>query len=414
MSEKIYIYALCDPRTHEVRYVGVSKNPQKRYYQHVNIKVIKKENTHKCNWIKNVLSFGLKPSLSIIDIANKFNWKEKEQYWIGMFPNLTNSAVGGNGGIHNDCNLKGEKHPSAKFNIKQVKLIIDLYRYTNLSCEDISKYTKTSKGSIQSIVSGKTWKTLSGGKITSLFDKQKYFYGENSHLTKLNCEKVKLIVDLYKYTNLPIKKISTLSGLSVGCIEGIVRGKTWVNITGGELISLFEHYRPKTKNINEEIKQLVLTDIKENDFYLKEISVKYDISVETVRRIKKNNNVFKRKFKHPNSILTDKNVEKIIELYKHTNLSCSDLSIIFKINKSTIKNIISGKQWVNVNGGKRTKSFFKKRKHYSFNSKLNVKDVIEIKDLINHGIKLKDIAKQYNIDQSIIGKIKNGKLWKYV
>jgi hypothetical protein len=43
MSNLTFIYALCDPRTLEVRYVGKADNPYKRYCRHL----IDKENTHK-------------------------------------------------------------------------------------------------------------------------------------------------------------------------------------------------------------------------------------------------------------------------------------------------------------------------------------------------------------------------------
>lgn len=47
-------------------------------------------------------------------------------------------------------------------------------------------------------------------------------------------------------------------------------------------------------------------------------------------------------------------------------------------------------------------------------SKLTLLEVIEIKKLINNKIKLKDIAKQFNVHPNTISEIKRGIKWKHV
>jgi group I intron endonuclease len=96
MEDTIYIYSLIDPQTNEVRYIGKSINPKRRYYEH--IKYVNNNNSHKSNWIKKILSQGLKPRLEIIEECDLGNWETREKYWISQYFNLTNGTDGGEDG----------------------------------------------------------------------------------------------------------------------------------------------------------------------------------------------------------------------------------------------------------------------------------------------------------------------------
>jgi hypothetical protein len=69
-----FIYALCDPRTLEVRYVGKSNNPYERYCQHL----VEKGNTHKCFWISTLLKVCLNPILQILEQCDISEWEKRE------------------------------------------------------------------------------------------------------------------------------------------------------------------------------------------------------------------------------------------------------------------------------------------------------------------------------------------------
>ena len=86
-----YIYCLKHPLTNEIRYVGKTTSPKRRYKEHI-YKLNKSD--HKTNWVKLLLSAGLKPVMDILEECTD-NWDEREKYWITQFNNLTNLTDGG-------------------------------------------------------------------------------------------------------------------------------------------------------------------------------------------------------------------------------------------------------------------------------------------------------------------------------
>jgi hypothetical protein len=98
MSAQWFIYALTDPKTEAVRYIGYTANPKKRLYQH--IYHCNGKDSHKNSWIKKLLSEGNSPNLVILERGDG-PWQEREKYWIQHYRNLgvrlTNSTNGGDG-----------------------------------------------------------------------------------------------------------------------------------------------------------------------------------------------------------------------------------------------------------------------------------------------------------------------------
>ena len=105
--EVTFLYALVDPFTGEIRYVGKSNRPKKRYTAHLR----DKSKTHKANWIRSLLGFGAKPILKILKRVEYSQWQDKEKQYIKMFSNLTNFTEGGEGGITFKINpMLGKTH----------------------------------------------------------------------------------------------------------------------------------------------------------------------------------------------------------------------------------------------------------------------------------------------------------------
>lgn len=97
------LYALVDPRTEEIRYIGKTiQSAEKRFRDHIS-DARQNFNTHKCNWIRSLLDQDLLPILMIlrndIELEDHLNTEEISMIAfcreIGM--RLVNSTNGGDG-----------------------------------------------------------------------------------------------------------------------------------------------------------------------------------------------------------------------------------------------------------------------------------------------------------------------------
>jgi len=199
MEDKVFIYALVDPRTNEIRYVGFAKNIESRYREH--IRETKRYSTHKVNWLKQLLRNGLEPIRVFLDEVPAEDWSLCESAWIvyGLeqgWP-LTNMTLGGDGCLgrrhsektklrislsnkgrqslegtknpfygkrHNEVTkrrisnkLSGENGVNAKLDSQEVVEIRKLYKTGNYSGADLGRLYNISRSQIYKIVSGKQW-----------------------------------------------------------------------------------------------------------------------------------------------------------------------------------------------------------------------------------------------------------------
>ena len=95
-SELAYIYALTDPDTGEVRYIGKANSPKKRYLQHCSPGG-DRGNTHRHTWLRSLAAKGKRPGVMILEACLTRDWREAEVEWIasGIGTRLTNGTPGG-------------------------------------------------------------------------------------------------------------------------------------------------------------------------------------------------------------------------------------------------------------------------------------------------------------------------------
>lgn len=105
--ETTFIYALKEING-EIRYVGKSDDPKRRFRQHKSN--ARKEKSHKVSWIQHCINNNIEIELIILEEVLYNNWQEREIYWIEQFQNLTNHDKGGRGGkpikymlTYNEC-----------------------------------------------------------------------------------------------------------------------------------------------------------------------------------------------------------------------------------------------------------------------------------------------------------------------
>lgn len=96
VGSRAYIYALIDPRTDEVRYIGKALRPTERFSGH--IRDCRKH--PRTQWIQGLRRNGLVPKLSILEGPCE-DWSTAEKKWIAHYlsqgARLTNLTDGGEG-----------------------------------------------------------------------------------------------------------------------------------------------------------------------------------------------------------------------------------------------------------------------------------------------------------------------------
>jgi len=158
---KTFIYALKDPNTNKIRYVGKSNNPVKRLYDHIHSCYI--THTHKNKWIQSLLKENKKPIVEILEEVNILEWQFYEKYWINKLKKegekLTNIDEGGNGLEKHSFNtkekmkLRHKEFPNYNKCRDKIYLIAkeDLYQkyiVENLSINDCKIFFNTSASTI--------------------------------------------------------------------------------------------------------------------------------------------------------------------------------------------------------------------------------------------------------------------------
>lgn len=100
MKRTTYIYSLSYPEGN-IRYIGKTNIPKNRIRNHIYEAKRNKWNSHKNNWIKQLLSEGNKPIFNIIEEVDYEKWEDAEIYWIAQFKawnfDLVNKNPGGIG-----------------------------------------------------------------------------------------------------------------------------------------------------------------------------------------------------------------------------------------------------------------------------------------------------------------------------
>jgi hypothetical protein len=76
-----FIYALLDPDTEQIRYVGQTRNLRQRYQNHLHPNV--KRMQPVISWIQHLRYHGKRPLLAILEETDEARYLWDEMYWIG-------------------------------------------------------------------------------------------------------------------------------------------------------------------------------------------------------------------------------------------------------------------------------------------------------------------------------------------
>lgn len=92
-----FVYALCEPGTGEVRYIGKADDPRSRLMDHL----ARCDHTHRGRWVRKLKRLGLSPGMTVLQEIPHSGWQDAERYQICLAKmagvRLTNSTAGGDG-----------------------------------------------------------------------------------------------------------------------------------------------------------------------------------------------------------------------------------------------------------------------------------------------------------------------------
>lgn len=78
-----FVYELVDPRTNTPGYVGITNNPNQRYFEHIELRVKKGK---KNDWIKQMLADGVTPKMRILEVVEtREEARAREKFWIQQY-----------------------------------------------------------------------------------------------------------------------------------------------------------------------------------------------------------------------------------------------------------------------------------------------------------------------------------------
>jgi group I intron endonuclease len=132
-SKSVFIYALIDPTTNEMHYIGKSKHPKRRLTDHMSLS--QPQNEALIGWLRTLKESGLRPTLQILEEVPSDQWQDRECYWIAYYREhnapLTNIDAGG---LHSplssstkaklrDANLGKDRGP--EFSAKMIEVMAD-------------------------------------------------------------------------------------------------------------------------------------------------------------------------------------------------------------------------------------------------------------------------------------------------
>lgn len=86
------IYALCEPDTGQIRYIGKANDAARRFKGHLRER---RRQTPVYRWIGALRARGLVPKLSVIETCPPDEWRNRERVLIAAHPGLLNLAEGG-------------------------------------------------------------------------------------------------------------------------------------------------------------------------------------------------------------------------------------------------------------------------------------------------------------------------------
>lgn len=224
-----HVYVLKHPETQEVRYVGVtSRSSRVRLSEHISVAKNQLRKTYCVDWIRSLLSQGLRPTLEVIDTVALDALNEKEVEYIAKYLQdgcrLTNHTSGGQANFtvsHETCEKIRAWHTGRPLSEAHRKAIALGQVGSQHSEATKMKMSESSKGRPKSLEHRKSLSKARKDKALAR--------GENNPKAKLNEAKVLEIYGKIEegYTD---KQLADKYGVQKLAIYNVRTGRSWKHL----------------------------------------------------------------------------------------------------------------------------------------------------------------------------------------
>lgn len=236
MSEVVSIYALHDPRSGAIRYVG--KTGQRLSYrrtQHMRRARMCDDNLHSLNWLRELLAENMMPEVSVLEVLSPdMDWQARERFWIAHgiaegWP-LTNMTEGGEGIVNPSAELREAQSKRMKGNDYAVGNRNAAGKRSEAFCRQRAELAKGNRHALGHSVSEETRKGISENLKAYYENGGQAVRGEANGQAKLTIDQVRGIRRRYANGGVSMRGLAKDYPISYSTVANIIHRKRWQHV----------------------------------------------------------------------------------------------------------------------------------------------------------------------------------------
>lgn len=222
------IYALMDPRTEEIRYIGkTSQTLRHRRMKHLT-DARRRKGTYLLHWLRQLQNEGLEPDMLLLGTCAESRWREVERAWIAYgraqgWP-LTNSTEGGEGLCDPAPYVRRKLAEAARGKQYARGKRSDAFR------RRMAQVAKETRNALGHEVSEEARQSISQSLKDYYADGGEAVRGEQNGQSKLTAKDVRFIRRRYATDNVSLRALARDHGVCHETIRKIVSRETWGHI----------------------------------------------------------------------------------------------------------------------------------------------------------------------------------------
>ena len=224
-----YIYAMVDPQTDKIRYVGkTSKGLEYRRQGHINAAKYNTD-TYLLRWLRGLLNTGKKPVMQVLEEVEEEEWQDAERKWIAYGHKqgwaLTNGTEGGEGLCNPSPETRKKLADAARGKAYASGPRSEEFKH---KMAEIAKQTRNALGHT---VSEESRQTISESLMAYYQNGGEAVKGEKNGQSRLTAEQVREIRARHAKGDVSMRQLSREYPVCYQAIRKILHNITWRNIT---------------------------------------------------------------------------------------------------------------------------------------------------------------------------------------